>query len=78
MDHCIATFQKKNEEIAYKIYITDALKLISENTAGLVKGKIMSKRFCEIAYEEKKQEPEKSAEEIIAEVNKKAGLVMIE
>ena len=59
--------------------MTDCLQIISENTAGLVKGKALQKRFCEIAYEDmqKKNVIEKSAEEIVKEVTEKAGLVVI-
>ena len=78
MEHCIAVFQKQDIEKAYRIYVTDALKLISENTAGLVKGKAMSKRFYDIVYTDKQQNQIKSADEIIQEINHKAGLVMIE
>lgn len=76
IDHCIAVLQKENEEKLYRIYITDSLKLISENTAGLTNGKYMTKRFCDIAYDVENKELEKSAEEIIEEVTKNAGLVV--
>lgn len=79
IEHCIAVFQKAEQEKLYRIYTTDCLKLISENTAGFVNGKAMSKRFYEIAYnDETSKQPEKSAEEIVEEVTKNAGLVVIE
>lgn len=75
----MSQYLKQERDTAYRIYITDAMKLISENTAGLVGGKSMSKRFYEIAYnDETSKQPEKSAEEIVEEVTKKAGLEVIE
>lgn len=75
----MSQYLKQERDTAYRIYITDALKLITENTAGFVKGKAMSKRFYEIAYDDAtSRQPEKSAEETIEEVTKNAGLVVID
>lgn len=79
MEHCIAVFQKNQEEKLYKVYITDSLQLISENTAVFVKGKAISKRFYDIAYKDaENKQPEKSADEILNEVTKNTGLVVID
>lgn len=48
MDHCITFFRKQNNELAYRIYITDALKAIAENTQKMFGGSSMQKRFAEI------------------------------
>lgn len=75
----MSQYLKQERDTAYRIYITDCLKLISENTAGFVNGKAMSKRFYEIAYDDAtSRQPEKSAEETIEEVTKNAGLVVID
>lgn len=58
---------------AYRIYITDTLKIIAENTARSVpEGKYPTKRYVEILHPVK----ERSAEEIIESVIKNAGLVV--
>ena len=36
IEHCISALKSNNEEKAYKIYVTDALKAIAENTTHLV------------------------------------------
>lgn len=59
----------------YRIYITDTLKMIAENTAKFAGGSVPKSRYAEI-IEPKPAEPEKSAEEIIAEVNARCGLTM--
>lgn len=48
IDHCISAFSKSQEEKAYRVYITDALKVISENTAGGESTKMMSTRWIEL------------------------------
>ena len=36
IEHCISFFQKENREKAYRIYVTDALKAIAENTTHVL------------------------------------------
>ena len=48
IEHCVSFFRKKNEELAYRIYVTDALKAIAENTQKMFGGSFMQKRFAEI------------------------------
>lgn len=68
---------KQEREIAYRIYVTDTLKLIAENTAKFTGGAYREDRYAEI-YQKRKEIPKKTVEETIAEVTKKAGLVVIE
>ena len=76
IDHCVSAFSKKQKERLYKIYVTDALKLISENTFGGNKRAAMSKRWIDIV-EAKVIKETRSAEEIISDfksrLNKKGG-----
>ena len=62
---------------AYKVYVTDTLRLICENTAKFAGGMAPTIRYKDLITP---PEPEvkKSAEDIIAEVNKNAGLTMFE
>lgn len=64
MDHCISSFQKEQEEKAYRIYITDALQAIAENTQRFAGGMKMNKRFYDIIAKPQKHE-EETADEII-------------
>lgn len=59
---------------AYRIYITDALKVISENTAKFASGQFMTKRYAEL-YDVPPKETRTGAE-IAADVIKKAGLIV--
>ena len=47
-DTCISLFKKEQEEKAYKSYIADCLKVISENTAKSVSGSYITIRWADI------------------------------
>lgn len=76
MEHCVASFRKKQEERAYKIYVTDVLKVICENTANAVsKGNYLTARFYDIMEDmtSRKKKKEESADEIKARIKNKIG-----
>lgn len=64
------------EDDAYRIYITDCLQLIAENTAKQVGGSYKTQRFYEIVYTPHTIDT-RSAEDIIADVCKRAGIKVI-
>lgn len=70
IDHCIASLRRRNRELEFRVYVTDALKLISENTAKYVGGSYMPSRFAEKYLPEKKQ---LSSEEVKKNIRKKIG-----
>lgn len=65
------------DELLYKIYVTDSLKYIAENTAKQVGGVHLTKRYIDLV-EPKEPETPKTPDEIIDEVTKNAGLEVIE
>jgi len=49
IDHCLNHLKEHSEDTALKVYITDALKAVVENTARWSKdGVVMKKRFADI------------------------------
>lgn len=60
---------------AYRIYITDALKVISENTAKFASRQYMDRRYAEL-YDTPQKETRTGAE-IAADVIKKAGFTVL-
>lgn len=48
IEHCISAFSKSQEEKAYRVYVTDALKVISENTVDGEHRSTMAKRWIEL------------------------------
>ena len=77
IEHCISLFKKEQVEKAYRIYVTDCLQAIAENTTHIVGaggvvdyGKTMKARWIDII--DQKQENTQSADEIIHKL--KTGL----
>ena len=72
---------KKSKDDALQIYITDALKAITGNTARLIKdGMAMSKRFADLIEnprdaETEKQNNEKKSEEIKARIKSRLKML---
>ena len=74
-EHCISAFLKRQDEKAYKSYITDALKIITENTAKSVGGSMLTMRYCDIIDRSKPQDDEKTADEIIENIRYKLSML---
>lgn len=75
--YAIERLKEYKREMEYRFYVTDALKVITENTQKVAGGAAMQKRFADIMSNQvsrKNPTVEKSPEEIIEEVNKRAGL----
>lgn len=64
-------YKKQNEEKLYKLYVTNCLQAISENTAKNIGGKYISKIYSDI-IEPKKQidEVKEDGNAIIARIRK--------
>lgn len=64
------------EKEFYKIYITDALKTVSENTARLGEGcTCINRRFYDVLHPVK--EDARTGDEIVEDVTKRAGIEVI-
>lgn len=72
IEHCISAFQHDMEEKQYRTYLTDTLRLIGENVAALSHGSYIANRW--IDTKKKEQNEEKSADEIAADIIRRAGL----
>ena len=68
--------RKDLEEHIYRVYITEALKLITENTAHAVMGdgKVLKKSWQELLDINKSQEYPKSGDDIALDIMARAGL----
>lgn len=73
MDHCISAFQKEQEEKAFKIYLSDAIMAIADNTARYVGGSKMASRFFDIINIKKQPKQEETADEIILRIKEKVN-----
>lgn len=70
MHYCLAKYEEISLDKAYRVYITDALKNIEENTGRAVKeGKAHQKRYIDLINPPPKET--RTAEEIIAHIKNK-------
>lgn len=68
MRYAVAKARKNAEEKAYRIYVSDTLKMIAENTAR-AGGRYVTARYVDIIHP--KPEETRSADEIISHIKKK-------
>ena len=62
------------KDTAYRVYVTDCLKLIAENTANISRGQYMESRYYDIIHPAKVDT--RTGDEIVEDVIKRAGLVV--
>jgi hypothetical protein len=66
MRYVTARFEREQRELAYRIYVTDALRSISENTAKFGGGGYIKARYADLINP--KPEDNRTQEEIIAKI----------
>ena len=75
MRYAIARFNQHQRDLAYRIYVTDCLRIISENSAKMVGGSYMKAKFTDIINP--KPVDNRTGEEIAADIIKLAGIEVI-
>lgn len=48
MNYCLARYAEEQKRKAYNVYVTDALKMIAENTAKFAGGGYINVRYIDI------------------------------
>lgn len=71
-EHCITAIRQKRERKQGFYYITDSLRNVNEILATKYGGKYLPERLADIMEEPK--EPERSGDEIAADIIRRAGL----
>lgn len=61
--------KRQSEELAFRLYVTDCLQTMTENTAKKVGGKYVKMRYADIIKPQKVET--RSAEQIISEMQEK-------
>ena len=75
MRYAIARYQSQRRDLAYRIYVTDCLRIISENTAKMGGGSYITAKFADIINP--KPVDKRTGEEIAADIIKQAGIEVI-
>lgn len=78
MRYVLARYRKHMRDLTYRIYVTDCLRIITENTAKCSAGggTYMTGRYIDSMKRTKVDN--RTGTEIAADIIKKAGLVVIE
>ena len=76
MRYVISKYKEQQKEMAYRIYVTECLRMITENTAKQGGGSYIHKPFADVIGNNKPKD-ERTAEEIIADISFRAGLEVI-
>ena len=77
IDHCIKLYTIAQRQEIYKIYVSDALRIIAENTAKFAGGSYIKKRYIDLIESKKQKEDKRTAQEIIDDVVNKAGIKVV-
>ena len=75
MRYAMARFNQHQRDLAYRIYVTDCLRIISENTAKMGGGSYITAKFPDILNP--KPVDNRTGEEIAADIIKRAGIEVI-
>ena len=75
MRYATARFNQHRRDLAYRIYVTDCLRMATENTAKMSQGSYTTVRFYD--FINPKPVDNRSGNEIAADVIKRAGIEVI-
>ena len=75
MRYAMARYQSQQRDLAYRIYVTDCLRIISENTAKMCGGSYITAKLADIINP--KPVDDRTGEEIAADIIKRAGIEVV-
>ena len=75
MRYAMARYQSQQRDFAYRIYVADCLRIISENTAKIGGGSYITAKLSDIINP--KPADNRTGEEIAADIIKRAGIEVI-
>lgn len=75
MRYAITRYQSQKRDLAYRIYVTNCLRIISENTARMSNGSYVTAKFSDIINP--KPVDNRTGEEIAADIIKRAGIEVV-
>ena len=67
--YATARLSERQKDMAYRFYVTDALRMVTENTAKYGKGSYIKTRFYDVMHP--KPEEIRTSDEIIAHIREK-------
>ena len=76
MRYVVSKYKEQQKEMAYRIYVTECFRIMTENTAKQSGGSYINKPFADVIGNSKPKD-ERTADEIIADISFRAGLEVI-
>ena len=73
----LAEYKRQQEELAFRIYMTESIRLLTENTARFSGGSVIKERYYDIVNRKHEYEEEKSGDEIVRDIVTRAELELI-
>ena len=73
----MARYSEEQRNLAYRIYVTDSLKMINDNMASYFGGTTIIERYIESIEPQMQIQVEHTAQSIVESIAKKAGLEVI-
>ena len=75
MRYAMARYQSQQRDLAYRVYVTDCLRMVTENTAKISGGAYITVKLSDILNP--KPVDNRTGEEIAADIIKRAGIEVI-
>lgn len=75
MRYAQARHQSRQRDLAYRIFVTDGIRILTENTANFAGGKLMNNRFYDML--KPKKSDNRTGEMIVADVLSRIGVKVI-
>lgn len=75
MRYAMARYQSQQRDLAYRIYVADCLRIMTENTAKQVGGNYMTAEYEDLIKPKKKDN--RTGNEIVADVIRNAGIKVV-
>lgn len=75
IDHCLDEFEIEQKEKIYWVYVTEGLRAIADNTMRFAGGTSIKARYIDLI--DPKPQENRTGEQIVADVVKKAGLKVV-
>ena len=76
MRYVVSKYKEQQKEMAYRVYVTECLRITTENTAKQSGGSYIDKPFTDFIGNNNPKD-ERTADEIIADISFRAGLEVI-
>ena len=75
MRYAMARYKSQQRDLAYRIYVSDCLRIISENTAKICGGSYITAKLADIINP--KPVDDRTGEEIAVDIINRAGIEVI-